>query len=228
MRRWIKIGTALLVVVLVAGAAVYWFAFRSDAKPVATIVKSAVHVRGPLDGTWAVVADPTGPDATSSWVGYRISEQIAALTNTDVGRSRAITGTLSIRGTTISQVSMSADASKLATSVALRDTEVRAILDTTAHPNATFVSNKPLTLATVPKPGELVNTKVHGVLTLHGVSRQIVAPLQARWDGTRIQVIGEIPIVLADYQISIPAVGGLVKADDHGTLELQLFLARRA
>jgi polyisoprenoid-binding protein YceI len=226
MRRSLKIAVSSVLALALIGGAVFWFEFRSNAKPVAAIVKSAVKVSGPLDGTWTVVADPAGPDATSSWVGYRISEQLAGLSHTDVGRSRVIAGTMTIRNTTVSQVSMTADASKLATDVALRDNSVRTILDTTKYPNATFVSSAPVVLSRVPKPGELIETKVHGVLTLHGVSRSIVAPLQARWDGSRVQVIGEIPIVFADYQIAIPAIAGLVKADDHGTLELQLFLAR--
>jgi len=120
---------------------------------------------------------------------------------------------------------MTADASKLATDVALRDASVRTVLDTTRFPNATFVSTAPVKLASVPNAGELVRENVPGTLTLHGVSRHVIAPLQARWDGHSIQVIGEVPIVIADYQIAIPTVPGLVKADDHGTLELQLFLA---
>jgi polyisoprenoid-binding protein YceI len=151
-----------------------------------------------------VVADPTGPDATSSWVGYRISETLAGLQKTDVGRSRSIAGALKIHGSTLSKISMTADASKLTTDVALRDTSVRTVLDTTHYPNATFVSNAPVKLPSVPKAGELVRENVPGTLTVHGVSRQVVAPLRARWNGHSIEDIGEVPIVMADYQIAIP------------------------
>ena len=79
----------------------------------------------------------------------------------------------------------------------------------------------------MPKAGELVMTSATGDFTLHGVTRHVTVPLQARWDGRRIEVIGQLPITIADYKISIPEVPGVVKAEDHGTMELQLFFELR-
>lgn len=225
MRRVLQVFGALVVVALVAAVSVYWFYLREDAKPKAAIVRTAVSRGGPLDGTWTVFPGIGADDATTSWVGYRVNEHlVTAVTNTVVGRSRSVTGTVSVRGRTVSKISVTADASKLTTDRALRDKDVRGALETTKYPDATFSSTSPISLATAPKVGELVRANANGDFTLHGVTRHVTVPVQARWDGQRIQVIGELPIVMADYHITIPEVPGLVTADDRGTMELQLFL----
>ena len=43
----------------------------------------------------------------------------------------------------------------------------------------------------------------------------------ARWDGSKIEVAGNAPVVLADYKIVSPDTG-VVKVDDHGSLDLSL------
>lgn len=223
MRRRLKVLGSLVVVVVVAVVAVYWFFLRTDAKPKAAIVRTAVSRSGPLDGTWTVFPGVGTDDATTSWVGYRVDEHLVTVTNTIVGRSKAVTGRIAVRGATVSSVSVTADASKLTTDRALRDTSVRDALETTKFPQATFSSSAPIELSTAPKAGELVPAQATGDLTLHGVTHRVTVPLQARWDGRRIQVIGELPIVVADYDISIPEIPGFVRADDRGALELQLF-----
>ena len=51
-------------------------------------------------------------------------------------------------------------------------------------------------------------------------------PLEARWDGPKIEVTGNAPIVLADYKIDPPDTG-VVKVDDHGSLDLSLVFQPR-
>jgi len=228
MRRLLKVLSALVVALVVVSVAGYWFLLRADAKPRAAIVRTAVSVEGALDGTWTVVPGTGTDDATTSWVGYRINEHlVTAVTNTIVGRSKVVSGTLVVNGATVAKISVTADASKLTTDRALRDNSVRSALETTKFPVATFASTGPIRLAAPPKAGELVQATVTGDFTLHGVTRHVTVPLQARWDGHRIQVIGELPISIADYHVSIPEVRGFVTADDHGTMELQLFFERR-
>jgi hypothetical protein len=50
--------------------------------------------------------------------------------------------------------------------------------------------------------------------------------MEGRWDGRRIQVVGRLPIVFADYRIDPPNIGGFVTVEDRGEMELQLFFVR--
>lgn len=222
--RFAKLGVVVVAVAVVIGAATYWFVLRSDSKAKAAITKTAVTKVGPLDGTWSAFAGIGTDDASTTWVGYRMGETLAGFHRTDVGRSTAVTGIVRIEGNTVSSISVVADQSKLTTDNGLRDTSVRNVLEVTKHRDATFVSTAPVVLPARPTAGALISTAVTGDLTLHGVTRHVTVSLQARWDGRHIEVIGEFPITMADYSIVIPEVPGLVKADDHGSMELQLFL----
>ena len=64
-----------------------------------------------------------------------------------------------------------------------------------------------------------------GTLTLHGVTKPVTVPVEARWDGDTIEVAGNAPVVLADYKIEPPDTG-VVKVDDHGSFELALTFRR--
>jgi polyisoprenoid-binding protein YceI len=68
---------------------------------------------------------------------------------------------------------------------------------------------------------------VTGNLTLHGVTRAVTVPVEGRWDGETVQVVGQIPIEFADYDITPPSVGGFVTVADKGAMELQLVFLKR-
>lgn len=228
MRRLLKVVAALTVITMALFVGFYWFFLRVDAKPKAAILKTPIVVRGKLDGTWTVFPGIGTDDATTSWVGYRVNEHLAtAITNTIVGRSKTVDGSVTVRGSTVSNVTVTADTSKLVTDRALRDTSVRGALDTARFPNATFRLTSPIHLPTIPKAGALVRADAVGDFTMHGVTRRVTIPLSSRWDGQHIEVIGALPIVMADYRVSIPEVPGLVRAEDRGTMEFQLFLDRK-
>ena len=63
-----------------------------------------------------------------------------------------------------------------------------------------------------------------GDLTLHGVTKSVQVPLQARLSGSTIEVVGSVGIVFADYGITPPTSFIALSVDDHGTMELHLFL----
>jgi polyisoprenoid-binding protein YceI len=90
-------------------------------------------------------------------------------------------------------------------------------------PTAKFVLAEPIELGTVPAAGETVNVSANGSLTLHGTTRDVQVPLQARWDGKRVQVVGSLPISFSDYGIDPPSIPAFVTVEDHGEMELQLF-----
>ena len=48
-------------------------------------------------------------------------------------------------------------------------------------------------------------------------------PLEGRWDGKQVQVVGSLPIAFADYGVSAPSAPAVASVDDNGEMELQLF-----
>jgi hypothetical protein len=55
----------------------------------------------------------------------------------------------------------------------------------------------------------------------------VTLPLEGRWDGETVQVIGKIPIKFADYNITPPNIGGFVTVADNGRMEIQLIFLKR-
>lgn len=174
-----------------------------------------------LDGTWVVTGD--------SWVGYRILEDLPRLQGKHeaVGRTPAVDGTIVIDGTEVREASVDADLRELESDREWRERVLRGrYLHTDDHPRATFTLREPLRLLAVPEPGDLVQLTLPGELTLHGVTREVDVPVQARWDGDRLRVVGRFGIELADYDISPPRIYGFRLVDDHGDIEIDLSLER--
>lgn len=62
---------------------------------------------------------------------------------------------------------------------------------------------------------------------MHGVTREVTIPLEARWDGGRIAVVGSLDIEFANYDITPPSIGpATVQAN--GTIEPQLLFVPSA
>lgn len=225
MRRLVKLVVlAVVVVVVVGGAALYWFVIRSDAKPRAHIEQTKVSAGGPLDGSWTL-----RPSDGRSFVGYRVQEQFAAATieSTATGRTGEVQGTLRVNGTTVDGVSVTANLATLRSDKSLRDSRLHTMgLETDRFPDAKFVQTQPIRLARVPAAGETVDATAVGDLTLHGVTRAVSIPVQGRWDGQAVQVVGHLPITFSDYRIDAPSIGGFTSVSDHGELEFQVFFTR--
>lgn len=70
----------------------------------------------------------------------------------------------------------------------------------------------------------MLHVRAAGTLLLHGVTRPIEIELDARWNGPTIDVVGTVPIVLADYRIESPDTV-IASVADHGSVELDLTFA---
>jgi polyisoprenoid-binding protein YceI len=214
-----------LVIVVVGGAAVYWFAIRSDADPVPELETTNNTVPGgTLDGTWRI----RKTDQFGSFVQYRVKEQlVGALESETTGRTSAIKATLEVDGSTITAVSVEAEVSKLESDMVRRDEKLQTDgLQTDLFPTATFVLTEPIELGSVPRKGARVTADAVGDFTLHGVTKQVTIPLEGRWDGESVQVVGRVPIEFADYGISPPNIGGFVTVADKGRVEVQLIFVK--
>lgn len=223
-----SIGAWLLgvtVVVVAVGFAGWWFFLRSDAEAKPEIENTKVTAGGQVDGAWKVTAN----DAKGSFVGYRVHEKFAQglVDNEATGRTSDVTASMTVDGTTVSDVSVTANLAALKSDEDFRDQRLRSQgLETDRFPTATFVATGPVELPNAPAKGKTVKVTVDGDLTLHGVTKSVSIPLEGRWDGTTIQVVGELPITMSDYGISAPTSPIIAEVDDHGSLELQLFFVQ--
>jgi len=170
-----------------------------------------------IDGTWNV--------ASGSTAGYRITETLFGQSNTAVGRTSDIKGSIVIAGTQVSSGSFSVDMTTVKSDQSQRDGQFqRRIMDTSQFPTATFELTQPIELGSVPTEGTTVTANATGKLTLHGTTKTVTFPVQAKKTGGTIVVNGTIPVTFADYGIDNPS-GGPATTSDSGSLEFLLNFA---
>ncbi|MGH9133185.1 MAG: YceI family protein [Ilumatobacteraceae bacterium] len=182
-----------------------------------------------IAGTWTV--DPSigtfsFDDSTGTFVGFRVEEQLSGIgSTTAVGRTPAVTGTMAIEGTTVASVSIEADMAAMVTNDSRRDDKAQDALETDEFPSATFVLTEPIELGDAAASGEAVQVDATGELTVHGTTNPVSIPLEAQLVDGVVVVVGSVPVVFADYGVSVPSAPIVVSAEDHGIIELQLFFA---
>jgi polyisoprenoid-binding protein YceI len=184
---------------------------------------------GGIDGTWTV--DPSVglfSDFTGSFVGYRVKETLANVGAAEaVGRTPDVNGTVTVDGTSITAAELTANLTTLQSDEQFRDGQLRRqALETDRFPSATFRLTSPIDLGSVPAEGTPVSVTASGDLTLHGVTRAVQVPLQARLSGGVVTIAGSLPIVFADYAISKPQSMMVLSVEDNGVMELQLQLTK--
>ena len=233
--KWLAL--AVVVVIGVADAGWYFF-LKSDPEPRAAIEEtpvvstqapvgstdSGLSATASLDGTYTVK-----PGNSSNFFGYRFTEKLIAnvVQTTATGRTNNVTGTISISGTTIDTVTVTADLRSLTSDNDLRDGRIREQgLESNRFPQAKFVLTTPITLAALPAAGETIKVDATGDFTLHGVTKRVTIPLEARWDGKAVQVVGTLPVVFGDYNITAPSSTFVASVDDHAEMEFKLFFEK--
>jgi polyisoprenoid-binding protein YceI len=175
------------------------------------------------DGTWRV------SDDGKSFVGYRVREQLAFLDspNEAVGRSSAVTGTMEVAGDTVEDVRIEADLTRLTSDESRRDNAIRQRgLESDQYPTATLELVEPIRLASTPAQGEEVRGQGKGRLTVHGVTREVDLDLRGRWSGSTIQVVGQLPVKMSDFQIQAPRFGPVVSIEDSLAVDFNLVFER--
>ncbi len=236
---WVGVGLFAVVAIAVAG---WYFFLKSDPAPRAAIKETPLQTRAPttssgatgagttsnpastLDGTYAVK-----PGNSNNFVGYRVTEKLVAnvVQSTATGRTDNVTGTLTIEGTTVNDVTVTADLRDLTSDQSFRDGRLHSSgIESDRFPQAKFVLTEPITLPKLPAAGETITADATGNFTLHGVTKQVTVPIQARWDGTDVQIVGNLAIVFADYNITAPTAPAVASVDNHGEMEFQLFFEK--
>jgi polyisoprenoid-binding protein YceI len=208
-----------------------WYILIGPPGPAASSpdIAAGISVPAPaqLDGSWKV--DTTlgsYSDFSSSWLGYRVQEQFVGVGgHTAVGRTPKVTGSLTLKGSTVTAAEITGDVTALTSDAPQRDGELGdSGIESSKFPTAKFVLAKPIDLGSMPAEGTTVSATASGQFTLHGVTRDVQIQIQAQRKGGVIAVAGSLPVVFSDYQFTGPNVLGFVTVNDHGTMELHLLL----
>ena len=173
---------------------------------------------GSIDGAWSA--------SDQSLLGYRVKEVLFGQSTEGVGRTNAITGSLSIAGSTVEKGDFTVDMTTVKSDSGNRDNQFQGrIMDTSTFPTSTFTLTQPIDLGSVPAEGQTVTASATGDLTLHGATKPVTFDVQAQLKDGKIEVNGTIPIVFAEYGIPNPSFGP-ASTEDNGVLEFLLVFTK--
>lgn len=221
----------LVILGAIAFGGVYFFVFggssprplalQSTPTPTGSATATASASAGQGAGNWAVV--------TGSVAGYRVREQLASLPapSDAVGRTSSITGTLTIAQTTdsysVTAASFTVDVSTLTSDRSMRDQRIHQMgLESNRYPTATFKLTSPIVLPVAATTGQTVHVSATGDLMIHGVTKNVTIPMDARLTGTQIEVVGSITFPFSDFNMVPPSIGGFVTVENNATMEFDL------
>jgi polyisoprenoid-binding protein YceI len=233
-RGWLVVAGVVALGLVLGGGYLLFVSRGSDSPPPAALEPVPSTTPGATagtaedgaatpDGTWLV------SDNGASFVGYRVKEQLAFRPGATeaVGRSTAVTGTMKVAGDTVEQVKVEADVTRLTSDEDRRDNAIRQRgLESDRFPTATLELAEPMRLAAAPARGEKVRGTGTGRLTVHGVTREVALDLQGVWSGSTIQVAGQLPVKMTDFQIEPPRLGPVLSIEDGLAVEFKLVFQR--
>ncbi|MEA3055498.1 MAG: hypothetical protein QOD30_930 [Actinomycetota bacterium] len=224
--RWALAAVAAVAVLAVAGPFIYihWIEGDPPARlslddattSTSTTAAAAGTTRSGIDGTWTV--------ATGSQAGYRVKEVLFGQDAEAVGRTKDVTGTMTIAGTSVTEGSFTVDLTTVSSDQSRRDGQFHnRIMQTSQFPKATFTLTKPIDVGSTPGDAVEVKATATGDLTVHGVKRSVTFDVVAKRTSSAIAINGSIPVAFADYGIGDPSFGPAV-VQDHGEIEFLLLL----
>ena len=172
-----------------------------------------------LDGVWKPTAE--------SKVGYRAKEVLFGQKGEAAGQTNAVTGTMTIVGSDVTAVVLSADMTKLTSDQSRRDNQVQGrILETEKFPTATLKLLRPIAFGKAPADGAVVKQKGSVELTMHGVTKTVDVDVQARLKAGKIEVAGSLPLTWSDWQIADPGFAGQITVEPAGVMEFLVVFAK--
>jgi polyisoprenoid-binding protein YceI len=177
-------------------------------------------------GTWTV--------ASGSVAGYRVREQLASLSapSDAVGRTSSISGTVTIIQSggsyTVAAASLTVNVNTLTSDRSMRDQRLHQMgLESDRYPTASYVLTTPIDLPAGATNGQIINVSATGQLTIHGVTKTVTIPIQARLSGSQIELAGSITFPFSEFGMTPPSIGGFVTVQDNATMEFDLKLAQQ-
>ena len=189
-------------------------------QPVETATKEAEDE--PTAGDWIL------SDSQDSFVGYRVDEVLSRLGEfTAVGRTSNIDAVLEFDGAKVLSVTITADLTSLESDNQYRDRALRSqAIETDLFPQAEFKLIDEIEITEDYKTGISLSYEIAGLLTLHGVSREILITVEGTLVDDVLVIIGSYPVMFADYDIEQPSSRSVVSIEDNGILEFQLFFVQ--
>ncbi len=246
-RRGPLLGVVLIAIAVLGGAAIWYLFFRPSGPPPVSLgslppataaapaspgssggTGSGATPAAGIEGTWTTDPAASSTSGPATFVGYRVREELANVGAAEaVGRTTDVTGSLTIEGTTVTKADFTADLTTLQSDNHNRDRQLsNQALETRTYPQATFTLTAPIDLGSVPAEGQTVEVTASGDLTLHGVTKSVQVPLQARLEGGTIAIAGSLPIAFADFGIATPRAMVVLSVEDKGVLEMLIHLSR--
>jgi polyisoprenoid-binding protein YceI len=244
-RRTLGLVAGLAVVVLgVVAFAGWWFFIRDDAPEEASIDTATETLEGQqpdtttgdtaaaggVDGTWAV--DPSVgsfDDFSGTWAGYRVKEELSGIgSNTAVGRTPDVTGTMTVENGQVTGVEVKVDVTTLQSDSGTRDAALKGRgLQSDQFPDATFKLTQPVAVPEGVEQGQQVSGTAQGELTIHGVTKPVTVQVDTKMANGKVAVVGNAPVKLTDFGIEPPTGFRVLSIKDDGTFEFQIFFAKQ-
>lgn len=228
------IGAAAVVVLVAAGVFVWYFFVRDDSVDKATAEcdpapceESTVES---VDGSWAI-----DPDSSRGTI--VITETIGGIADHQAeGRTGPVTGTVTVEGSQVTAADITVDMTGLeftdappGANVANRANAMRDQgLQTDQFPEATFTLTEPIDVGEGLTTGEPVTATATGELTIHGVTQPVTFDVDVVADGETFRVTPNdfVPVVLADYGMSVEAPPFVADIADEGSFDFLLVLTQ--
>jgi polyisoprenoid-binding protein YceI len=239
-RRW-QILAGLVVAGLVVFVGAPWVYINLIREPAAEsfldeITATTLVEMSDTATTTIVEASPATvvalTDATGTWnvtsesqVGYRVDEVLFGQNVTAVGRTSAVTGSVTIADLVVTAAEFTVDMTTVKSDEPKRDSQFESrIMDVINFPTSTFTLGSPVTVDAAALSANATHA-ASGTLTLRGTSKPVDVNVVSTVRDGRIVLVGEIIIVFADWGIPNPSIPG-ISTEDSGVLEFSLVLGR--
>lgn len=174
-----------------------------------------------VDGDWDIVA---GKGRNTTAVGYTFGELLPSDARTTSGSSQAVTGSVRVRDGELVEGEVVVDMTEMRSDIERRDINVRmTIFSTDEYPRARFEVAEPVDVSGVPDDATPMTVDVPGRLTIRGVTRDVVAPMEVIRTGDHILITSDLPINRLEYNVRTPDFAAAL-IDEDGELNIRLVL----
>jgi polyisoprenoid-binding protein YceI len=212
--RWIVASVTVIIVLVVL--ALGSFIKQPAPSPLVLPLAAGSTSTGPLNGAWNV--------APESVAGFRVRQSAVGVSNDTVGRTNAVTGTLTVSDNQVSSATFRLDLTTIKVG-GKPQPQLATSLGTQRNPIATFTLAQPTTLSPAPASGETAKGTATGQLAMNGTSHLVTFTISYRRVGASLLIAGTTPIAFSDWGIKGPqGYGVLGSLADHGVAEVLLVL----
>jgi polyisoprenoid-binding protein YceI len=221
---WLAGAIALVLCVTVIGPFLFLHVIEGPAPRPLSISTPSRTPSSPA-GSAAPIASGVYQVATNSVVEYRVAEILFGQSATAVGKTSAISGSMTLHDTTVTAARLTVPLATVKSNESLRDQQFRGrIMDVAQYPYGVFTLTAPIALGTLPRAATVISVDATGNLAMHGVTRSVTFTIHAEYTGTEIEVSGSILITFANWDIQNPT-GGPAQVGSSGAMDFLLYLS---